>query len=152
MPNSKLPGPATGVVPVSGEETLVGELPLTFSQPKTPAAASAGTPTIVQVKVLDEAARKASGATAILVALSRADGVSQPCRLHVRVNYTGFSNAYGGDYANRIVLDEYPACVLTTPRDPACRKYTSFEPSRFDGKLSTDLTLAGAGSVTVIAI
>lgn len=152
VPHTKLPGPATGVVPVSGKETLVGELPLTFSQPAATDADPSGAPTIVRVHVLDEAARKASGATAVLVALSRADGVAQPCRLHVRLNYSGFANAYGGDYANRVLLDQYPPCVLTTPQVSACRDYESFDATRWDGKLSTDLTLAGDGSVTVIAV
>jgi hypothetical protein len=126
---------------------------LTFSQPKTPAGATpAGKPTAVRVQVLDEATRKTSGATAVLVVLSRADGVAQPCQLHVRLNYTGFSNAYGGDYANRVMLDEYPPCVLTTPQVRACRNYQTLKAVRWDGKLSTDITLAGDGSVTVIAI
>ncbi|MEU5727282.1 hypothetical protein ABZ783_36530 [Micromonospora sp. NPDC047738] len=153
VPRTKLPGPATGVVPLSGKETLVGELPLTFSQPKTTAGATAeGELTAVRVQVLNEATRKASGATAVLVALSRADGVATPCQLHVRLNYTGFSNAYGGDYANRVMLDEYPACVLTTPEVRTCRNFETLKAVRWDGKLSTDITLAGDGSLTVIAI
>lgn len=106
----------------------------------------------MRVQVLDEAIRKASGATAVLVALSRADGVAQPCQVHVRLNYTGFANAYGGDYANRVTLDQYPPCVLKTPQVGTCRDYKSFDARRWDGKLSTDLTLAGDGSVTVIAV
>ena len=152
VPHTKLPRPAIAIVRLSGNETLVGELPLTFSQPASTATTPSGKPVAVRVQVLDEATRKASGAKAVLVALSRADGVTQPCRLHVRLNYTGFANAYGGDYANRVGLDQYPACVLKTPQVRACRDYESLEATRRYGKLSTDLTLAGSGSVTVIAV
>ncbi|MEX2980537.1 polymorphic toxin-type HINT domain-containing protein [Streptomyces sp. C36] len=39
----------------------------------------------------------------------------------VRLDYSGFAQAYGGGYASRLRLMELPECVLTTPDKVGCR-------------------------------
>ncbi|GHJ29711.1 hypothetical protein TPA0910_41440 [Streptomyces hygroscopicus subsp. sporocinereus] len=44
-----------------------------------------------------------------------------PRRVRVRVDYSAFAEAYGGNYASRLTLVELPACALTTPDRQQCR-------------------------------
>jgi RHS repeat-associated protein len=42
--------------------------------------------------------------------------------LGVTIDYSAFRDAYGGDFASRLVVKAYPACVLERPTDPECSK------------------------------
>lgn len=141
-----LPRPAAATVPVSGAETKVGDLPVALT------AASSSAPKSMRVEVLDEKARKSVGVSAALLALSCADGPAGPGQVHLRVYYWDFGNAYGGDYANRVQLVQLPACALTTPGEPECRDRTNLRAARKAGALSADITVAGGGSVTLVAV
>ena len=57
----------------------------------------------------------------VIFTVARDDGGATPGRAHVNLDYAGFADAYGGDYASRLRLVELPACALTTPQDAACR-------------------------------
>ncbi|NUR93785.1 MAG: hypothetical protein HOV67_00860 [Kribbellaceae bacterium] len=41
-------------------------------------------------------------------------------RVVVKIDYSGFKDAYGGDYAGRLQVFAYPACFLTTPTAAGC--------------------------------
>jgi hypothetical protein len=43
----------------------------------------------------------------------------------VDVDYSGFRNAYGGDFGSRLRLVRLPQCVLSTPRLPQCQVQTA---------------------------
>jgi len=45
-------------------------------------------------------------------------------QVRVALSYAGFGGAYGGAWATRLRLVRLPACALTTPRRPACRRWT----------------------------
>ena len=45
-------------------------------------------------------------------------------RVGVRVDYGDFVNAYGGSYGSRLRLVQLPACAVTSPQRPGCRKGT----------------------------
>ncbi|MFE4621869.1 RHS repeat-associated core domain-containing protein [Streptomyces mirabilis] len=40
------------------------------------------------------------------------------------MDYSGFAQAYGGDFGSRLHLVQLPACALTTPQRAACHKQT----------------------------
>ncbi|MCP2337282.1 polymorphic toxin-type HINT domain-containing protein [Actinomadura rupiterrae] len=56
-----------------------------------------------------------------MFAVSRVDQ-NAPGELTVGLDYSDFATAFGGNYASRLRLVQYPACVLTTPERPGCRK------------------------------
>ncbi len=51
-------------------------------------------------------------------------GEARAGELAVRIDYSGFEHAYGGDYGARLRLVRYPDCAVTTPERPECRKPT----------------------------
>ncbi|MEU9001145.1 polymorphic toxin-type HINT domain-containing protein [Streptomyces sp. NPDC048551] len=116
------------------------------------AAPGGGVATPAKVKVAVSArdgARKA-GIDGLLLSVARSDGSQQPAPARVEVDYNGFRNAYGGDYASRLHLVELPACALTTPGRPECRTQKSLE-TRNDtrsGKLTARVTMPGAAPQT----
>jgi RHS repeat-associated protein len=71
------------------------------------------------VRVLDHAAATAAGVNGVLLAVTPAGGGSGSVR--VGVDYSGFAQAYGGDYGQRLRLVRLPGCALSTPSLPACR-------------------------------
>lgn len=52
------------------------------------------------------------------------DGASSTSAARVRLDYSSFRDAYGGDWAGRLRLVRLPACALTTPRSASCRQQT----------------------------
>ena len=76
----------------------------------------------LRVQVLDAAAVAVPRAVRpAVVRLSRADGSRSAAPVDVRIEYGGFEDAYGGDWANRLRLGRLPECALTTPSAAACR-------------------------------
>ncbi|MFF1961825.1 polymorphic toxin-type HINT domain-containing protein [Streptomyces sp. NPDC058220] len=83
--------------------------------PKTPPAAGTAT-----VNLLDQKTAREAGVTGIVfAAAAQTPGVAQ-----VTVDYQSFASAVGGNWADRLGLVTLPACVLTTPQKPECRKQT----------------------------
>jgi RHS repeat-associated protein len=81
---------------------------------------SAAVPGLVRVTTLDQAARHQLGDAPMVFTVDRADAGTGAGPVAVSVDYAGFRNAYGGNYAERLQLTRYPACVLTTPELPGC--------------------------------
>ncbi|MGX6739035.1 RHS repeat-associated core domain-containing protein [Streptomyces peucetius] len=72
------------------------------------------------VEVLDQKAARKAGITGVLfTAAAEVPGAAQ-----VTVDYKPFASALGGNWAGRLGLVSLPACALTTPQKPACRKQT----------------------------
>jgi len=78
----------------------------------------------VQVAMAPHATAAALGVRGAVFAVSRDDGSAASGQVHVSVDYSSFARAYGGEYAARLRLVELPACALTTPQVPACRRQT----------------------------
>ncbi|WP_266510094.1 polymorphic toxin-type HINT domain-containing protein [Streptomyces uncialis] len=97
-----------------------GALPVSVSRVHDARKPSATAPGKVKVTVTDRRTARAAGVDGILLAVSR-PGARTTADVGVRVDYTGFRGAYGGDWAARLRLVRLPACALTTPKRPACR-------------------------------
>jgi hypothetical protein len=71
--------------------------------------------------VLDHATGTASRHP-VLIRLTRTDAqASAAGSVRLSVNYAGFRNAYGGDWAGRLRLVALPECGLTTPGTAGCQ-------------------------------
>ncbi|KUJ39891.1 hypothetical protein ACZ90_69055, partial [Streptomyces albus subsp. albus] len=113
--------------------SVAGDLPiaLTAAKPDKQRASAAGaTPRTVEARVLDHAKAQRAGVDGLLFTLTpqeqprRASAAPADLGVGVRVDYSAFSEAYGGGYASRLRLFELPACVLTTPTRAACHRAT----------------------------
>ncbi len=91
--------------------------------------AAAGKPGKVHVKVADHQAAEALGLDGVVLSVT---GVDDPVR--VGLDYSGFANAFGGGWSDRLRLFTLPACALSTPDKPECRKRTPIEGSDNDAK------------------
>jgi RHS repeat-associated protein len=108
-------------LPVAGKAALakttpVGKLPLKVSAPTTGAA-----PAKVAVRVAGHKTATDLGIHGTVLSLARADGRKGAGKTRLTLDYSGFANAYGGDYASRLSLVRLPACALTTPALKKCR-------------------------------
>ncbi|MFD7603128.1 hypothetical protein ACFWAN_21860 [Streptomyces mirabilis] len=77
-------------------------------------------PASVDVEVLDRKAVAPAGGVGLGVQLTRKDGVKAAGLVRVTLDYSGFKNAYGGNFASRLRLVKLPACALTTPKAKGC--------------------------------
>nr|WP_052478971.1 RHS repeat-associated core domain-containing protein [Kibdelosporangium sp. MJ126-NF4]CEL21558.1 hypothetical protein [Kibdelosporangium sp. MJ126-NF4]CTQ95874.1 hypothetical protein [Kibdelosporangium sp. MJ126-NF4] len=85
---------------------------------KSPVAVSTQRDVKVAVETLgQDVSAKAGVAGAMLKVSTGSTGETTT----VRLNYSGFGHAYGGDYGSRLVLHRYPLCALSTPGKPECR-------------------------------
>ncbi|WP_018588518.1 RHS repeat-associated core domain-containing protein [Salinispora arenicola] len=82
------------------------------------AADASELPARVRVEVLDRKAAQRAGVP-LALRVDRADGGGRG-RAEVRVDYSSFAHAYGGDWAWRLRLATMPACALTTPEAAQC--------------------------------
>lgn len=78
------------------------------------------TPEQVDVQVLDRQAVAPAGGVGLGVQVSRTDGGTDPGQVQLGIDYSGFQYAYGGDFAQRLMLVKLPACALTTPEAEGC--------------------------------
>jgi hypothetical protein len=72
----------------------------------------------VSIHVADRPATQRAGVSGLLLSVGSADPVT------LAVDYSGFRNAYGGDWATRLRLETLPACALTTPVRSDCQRGT----------------------------
>jgi RHS repeat-associated protein len=93
-----------------------------WAQPVPDARGRYGGPARVNVRVLDHASALAAGVTGVL--LTVAPGGSGTGTVRLGVDYSGFAQAYGGNFGARLRLVELPSCVLDTPRLAACHTAT----------------------------
>ncbi|SDO86648.1 RHS repeat-associated core domain-containing protein [Streptomyces sp. cf386] len=76
----------------------------------------------VAVEVLDRKRTEAAGAVGLAVRVARQDGGRTAAPVEVALDYSGFAQAYGGDFAGRLRLMKLPACAATTPQLERCRQ------------------------------
>jgi RHS repeat-associated protein len=121
----------------------VGSLPVWAGQ--AAGAPAPGAVSKVSVAMGTRAAATAAGIRGVIFTVARADGGGSAGRVQLSLDYSGFADAYGGDYAARMRLVELPSCALTTPQVAACRKQTPL-PSADDVKTASvgaDIAVAG---------
>jgi RHS repeat-associated protein len=116
---TRLPAGNAALGAVRSGEKRAGSLPVWAGQvPGTPAARQVGK---VTVTMAPRSAAAAAGIRGVIFTVARAAGTG-PGRVQVNLDYAGFAAAYGGNYAARLRLVTLPACALTTPQVPACRR------------------------------
>ncbi|WP_405535280.1 RHS repeat domain-containing protein [Streptomyces canus] len=122
--SSKASWPRPGVTTVNlaadAPETKAGTLPLRMTGR---AAARAALPRRAQVQVLDQKTARALGMTGVILAVRTLEGGRGTA--DIALDYSGFQNAYGGDWASRLTLRQLPSCVLTTPDARGCQQSRS---------------------------
>ncbi|MFF9853276.1 RHS repeat domain-containing protein [Streptomyces litmocidini] len=136
------PGHETVTVPTGATgEVRAGSLPVALGRPQAatkgtkgraaaasaPAdtgAATAPTPAKAEVRILDRATTAELGVDGVVLAVRRADGATDPAALSVALDYSGFADAYSGNWSSRLRMVRLPGCALTTPEKPACRATT----------------------------
>jgi RHS repeat-associated protein len=74
----------------------------------------------VRLETLGQQARTTVGDAPMVFKVRRADGGGGAAPVAVSVDYSGFRDAFGGNYGYRMELVRYPACVLTVPEDSGC--------------------------------
>jgi RHS repeat-associated protein len=119
--NGTWPRPGTATVPLtSGKwaKAAPGGMPVTIRPEATKPIAAADEQ--ARITLLDQKAARKAGITGVLLTAEAAKaGTAQ-----VSIDYSGFASAVGGDWSQRLRLVQLPACALTTPDKPACRKRT----------------------------
>lgn len=134
----------------TGALVRAGELPVWVGA--VPAAPGDGVSKVRVQLVGTEVAGtgKAGGAAAekaLVLRISRADGVSAAGRVRVTVNYRSFVSAFGGDWASRLRLWRVPECAAGGVQASSCRMGEL--PSVVDAGKGTATALvdvAGAGA------
>ncbi|MBS2545293.1 hypothetical protein KGQ19_00275 [Catenulispora sp. NL8] len=98
--------------------------------------------------IADHSTASSAGASAVAMTLVRADGAKTGAPAQVALDYSGFSDAFGGNFADRLKLVALPSCALTTPKVPACRTQTpvTFTNDRAHHRLVATVTVPADGA------
>ncbi len=115
---------AGGMVRVAGTPLWVQAMPGEGRSASRPAAAAAK----MTAAVLPHSRSAALGVSGVVFQLGRVAPASG--RIRVRLDYSAFAQAYGGNYGPRLRLVKLPACALTTPRRAAAGRRRRCDPSR----------------------
>lgn len=74
------------------------------------------------MKILDHDVAERLGASGFAFTVAGADAAKAPnVPVELDVDYSGFAEAFGGDYAQRLQVVALPACVLQEPRPDDCQ-------------------------------
>jgi RHS repeat-associated protein len=113
-------------------------------------AAAAGR---VRVRVLDRDATRRAGVDGLLLTVARSDGASTAGRAKVRIDYSGFAQAFGGSFGTRLRLEQLPTCATTVPERADCRVGKPL-PAVNDGvakTLTSEVEAVGSGETVLAA-
>ncbi|QLJ02889.1 hypothetical protein HZZ00_18990 [Streptomyces sp. NEAU-sy36] len=110
-------------------------------------------PSSVDVRLGSRAAAKAVGINGVLLELSHPKDTTQKAQTALTLDYSAFTDAFGGDWASRLHFVSLLACALTTPTKPTCRKQTPLHSSdnARTHKLTADVTLTAANGAAATA-
>ncbi|MCK8678615.1 RHS repeat-associated core domain-containing protein [Streptomyces lichenis] len=162
------------VPPQAKTAAKAGSLPVSIGRPRsakaakgatarssTHAQAPAAAPSKAEVTFLDRAKTAELGIDGVVLSVRRADGETDPSKLSLALDYSGFAHAYSGNWSSRLRLVQLPACALTTPEKAACRTTTPVASSNdtADQTLTAEVSTAkpaakarsGTAAFTVLA-
>ncbi|MFI5736557.1 polymorphic toxin-type HINT domain-containing protein [Kribbella sp. NPDC051587] len=90
--------------------------------PRAGRTAKTGAPaaSAARLRVLDPAQAQAADVSGFLLTIGRADGGAGDSPADLTIDYSGFAEAVGGNWASRLELVALPKCALTTPKKPGC--------------------------------
>ncbi|WP_169501808.1 RHS repeat-associated core domain-containing protein [Kribbella catacumbae] len=118
------PQPKPATWPTAADQAValgpVAGSAIQLAAPKARAKGAPATPAKMRVRVLDQKAATAADVSGFLLGLTRADQGLGEAPAQLTVDYSGFAEASGGDWASRLKLVSLPACALTTPRVEGC--------------------------------
>ncbi len=135
--------------PVPGRQSVA--VNAATDKPAGPVAARSANraaPATVDLDFLDQAASTRAGVSGVLVKASTA----AKSDLQLSFDYSGYENAYGGDWASRLEVVALPACVLTTPKAPGCATSTPLQTSNDPAKKTVTTTAPLSAQQSVFAI
>ena len=157
LPGAKVAAGAPAPSKVAGR-VRAGTLPVWVGRPvSAPGAASRSAseadselPSRVRVELLDRKRAEDLNVHGLLLRVDRADGDTTAGSTEVVVDYTAFRAAYGAGYGKRLRFVRYPACVLTTPKEPGCSVGTEVvtRNDTANRQLVADLTVEPPGGAT----
>ncbi|WP_432120027.1 RHS repeat-associated core domain-containing protein [Streptomyces sp. bgisy032] len=137
------PEAGSAEVRLSGKAAKAAGLPLKAEAAKGEKAAEA-----IRVEVLDQKVSKAAGIDGVLFTVARTDGEAAKGTAQVTLDYSDFSGAYGGGYGSRLRLVQYPACVLTTPKQKSCSTPTGLKSDNNTAQETLTATVSAAGDTS----
>ncbi|MFI1932307.1 polymorphic toxin-type HINT domain-containing protein [Streptomyces sp. NPDC020330] len=130
-------GKASAEVTASGEAIVaVGGLGVMLAQepaapalklgPKGAAVKATGEAEEVELSVHSQSAAEKAGVNGVLLTVAPTGGASgnsaqDTDKLRVSLDYSSFSDVYGGNFGPRLSLVTLPTCALTTPQKKSCR-------------------------------
>ncbi|MFD7334895.1 RHS repeat-associated core domain-containing protein [Streptomyces violascens] len=120
-----LPAPKPGAT--QGATAPAGALPVRIGAANSTTGAKEApgkAPSKVRVSLADRKAAQQAGVDGLLLSVQRTDNASHAGAAHVEVDYSSIRDAYGAGWSSRLRLVTLPACALTTPSKPECRKET----------------------------
>ncbi|MFD7286092.1 RHS repeat domain-containing protein [Streptomyces sp. NPDC059863] len=157
-------GQATAAVAATGTAAVtVGGLGVKLAQqPAAPAhnpaksrtkAKATGPAEEVALSVHPQSAAKKAGVNGVLLTVDPAGSASggsasDTDNLRVSLDYSSFSDVYGGSFGPRLSLVTLPACALTTPQKKSCRTQSPVSGAANDG---VSQTLTGTVSARTLA-
>jgi RHS repeat-associated protein len=137
------PAAAEAVVDLSaGKAIRADRLPVTVDRGQDAsgrAVAGSAAPSKVKVQVLDRQAADAAGVRGLLVRLGRADGVAAKGRTRITVDYSGFRDAFGADWASRLRITAPDQAVASSNNLAA-------------GTVTADVDVSPASAGTMLAV
>ncbi|MFC9690824.1 RHS repeat-associated core domain-containing protein [Kribbella sp. NPDC056951] len=135
--------------PAPGRQTIA--VNAATDKPAGPVAARSAkrtAPATVDLDFLDQAASARAGVSGVLVKASTA----AKSDVQLSFDYSGYENAYGGDWAARLEVVALPACVLTTPKAPGCATSTPLQTSNDPAAKTVTTTAPLSAQQSVFAI
>ncbi|MEV6631637.1 RHS repeat-associated core domain-containing protein [Actinoplanes sp. NPDC051470] len=100
-----------------------------------------------KVRVIDHASAERAGVRGTMMVVTP----TEKGKTRVGLDYTGFAEAYGGNFGSRLRLVTLPACATTTPETAACRVPTALGSTNDSRSRSVSAEVALTGPTVLAA-
>ncbi|MFI1658593.1 polymorphic toxin-type HINT domain-containing protein [Streptomyces sp. NPDC020472] len=146
------PTPATQQVTVDAgvqNRVTVGGLPVRLGRAASHAKKISAGSDRMELALKDHATAQKAGVEGLLMSLrDTGSAAASSNRLDVEIDYTAIRGAYAAGWSSRLRLVTLPACALTTPEKPACRKQTPLATENDTKNHTLSATLTTASDTT----
>jgi RHS repeat-associated protein len=150
----------TGAASANTSTAMVqaGGLPVSAAAPthapgQATTKAAASVPSRVHIDVLDHTTATRAGVNGVVLKVHRSDGGTASAPVTLNLDYSGFRDAYGGGWADRLQLVQLPSCALATPRPTGCARPTAVASTNdtASGHLTAQVQASSADTVFALA-